>query len=608
MLGSLVSVCSLCLPNREARAQGLFQYDYEITNMGPDINSSANDYAPALSRDGNFFYFTSYRKDGSTGEADVFAAPRSGDAWGRVFNPGEPLNSRDNEGSVAILNEGQAMVFAADNRPDDVGDTDLYIGMSIDGRIERVKNLGESVNSDDWDAQPTITADGSMLYFASDRSGGYGGTDIWSVRAIGKEQDGTPIWGEPENLGPHVNSEQDERSPYITGDGGTLYFASDGHESFGKFDLFVSYFSIGEWTQPINLGPSINSPEDEMFFFAPEREDIPFYFTSSRGGGAGKLDIYQGTPNVFGNGLFHLTVNVTDSADRPVPGIVIITDSESGDTVATVITSIGQLDYEQHLPAGRKYRISASVPNRAPLLAETAAAIPGETRRVRLLCSTFTGTEFDLATYNIPYFIPGYYRLNTSINLERLFPLREGTLRKATYIEQFSFGSRQHRQYKAYSRVIDQVVQTVYERGAEEIFARFVATSSPDETLEIQITGFSDPQPFVGTYYESETARFLDSNGTEHTVKQGQTITNLELSGLRAWFTAQYVDRLFLLGTANGHPEYQQLKEAGRIRMKIVGEGVDAEQNNYETQRRISIRIMRAGGESEFDLNTAFLK
>ncbi len=166
-LVGILSAGMLCILQAEAPAQGLFQYTYQIERLDQDINSSANDYAPTLSRDGNFFYFTSYRKDGTVGEADIFAAPRSGSTWGRVFNPNAPLNSTDNEGTVAILGDGEAMIFAADNRDDGVGDTDLYIGLSIDGRIDRVRNLGESVNSRDWDAQPTITKDGSMLYFAS---------------------------------------------------------------------------------------------------------------------------------------------------------------------------------------------------------------------------------------------------------------------------------------------------------------------------------------------------------------------------------------------------------------------------------------------------------
>ncbi len=441
-----------------------------------------------------------------------------------------------------------------------------------------------------------------------DRDGGYGGTDIWSARAIGEEQDGTPIWGEPENLGPHVNTEKDERSPFITDDGGTLYFASDGHDGFGKFDLFVSYFSIGEWVQPANLGSTINSEEDEMFFFAPDKADRQFYFSSSRKGGLGKLDIYQGSPNVFGAGLCHFTINITDSTDRPIPGVVSILDIETNDTVATIITSLGQLDYEQHLPAERRYKVIANVPGRALQATEVAPARPGETRRIRLLFSPFTTTELDLATYNVPYFVPGYYRLNTSINLERLFALRDGSLKRASYIEQFSFGSRQHRQYKAYARVVDQVLETIYHTGVDEIFKKFAAESEPHETIEIQVIGLSDPQLFVGSYYEKETARFVDSTGFEHTIKQGASISNLELSGLRAWFTAQYLDRLFLLGAENGRPEYKQLKAAGKIRLRAIGNGIADEQNNYTTQRRVTIKIVRTDGEAAFDLNTAFIK
>lgn len=601
-----IALALFCFPAL-VNAQGIFRYKYSINNAGEGINSSSNDYAPVLSRDGNFFYFTSYRNDLTVGEADIYSASRLGETWSRIINPGAPLNSEDNEGSIAFLGEGEGIVFAADGRDESVGTTDLYLGMLSDGRVASIRNLGEGVNSDDWDSQPSLNGDGSVLYFASDRPGGFGGTDIWLVRAISEQQDGTPIWGDPENLGPSINTAGDERSPCITLDGGTLYFASDGHPGFGEYDIFVSYSTLGDWSKPENLGSAINSSHSEMFFFAPG-PDRPFYFTSDRDGGLGNLDIYSGTPNVFGNGLCHITINVTDSSDRPIPGIVIITDIETADTVATIITSIGQLDYEQQLPAGREYQVSAEVKGRDSRTVMIEPARANETRRVRLLFSTFTTEEFDLATYTVPFFVNGYYQPNTSANLEQIFPLREKKLKEATYIDEFSYGSRKHRQYRAFARVVDKVMETIYSKGLDGVFPRFLRDAPNDDILEIRVTGYADPEPFVGTYYDDERARFTDRNGNEHTVSRGAAITNLELSGLRAWHTAQYLDRLFMLGAKNGKPAYQQLKEAGRIRMRVIGAGTPEGEGTTESQRRLGIEIVRTGGAEEFDLNTTTFK
>ncbi|MCB0712208.1 MAG: PD40 domain-containing protein [Ignavibacteriae bacterium] len=588
-------------------AQNFFHYNYEVTRMPTGINSAENDYAPVLGSDGNTLYFTSYRSEGSIGEADLFSVSRSGPDWTRLFNSGTPINSKGNDGTVAMPANGSFVVFASEKRPGKIGDTDLHLAVADGGRFTDIRNLGESVNSKEWDSHPSLTADGSTLYFASDRNGGYGGTDIWVAKKIGQTQDGFPIWGNPENLGPVINTDEDERSPFISGDGSTLFFSSEGHDGFGGYDLFMSIKSVGDWKEVANLGSIINSSADEMFLFAPQ-DNKAFFFSSSRPGGSGKMDIFSGTPNIFGSGLFQVTVNVSDSANRPLPGVVFIVDRESGDTVATVVTDVGQKDYEINLPADRIYSVTGNVQGRKPITVELERGRAHETRRVALTFDNFTFAEFDLAKYNIPFFVTGYYRPNTSESLQELLELRDGKLKDAKYIERFAKGSQRHKEYVEYAKVIDQMLGTIYSTAVNDLFPRFAREAAPDEVLEIRVTGYTDPQPFIGTYYESEPVRFIDNAGIEYNLKKGSRITNLALSGLRAWYAAQQLDEMFEGAVKEGKGEYQTLKDAGRIRLVVVGGGPSNDLGSFETQRRIGITMVKAGGSTEFDMNNTEFK
>lgn len=598
----VVALLVLLLNAAPAAAQGFFRYVFTVTHLNDEVNSPEHDYSPMLNSDGTVLYFTSNRKDETTGKADIYTIPRSGTEWGRSLNADAPLNGPGDDGSPTFSGKGEFMVFAADDRNGGSGKTDLYVGLMERGTIVSVQNLGPEINSRGWDSQPALSGDGQSLYFASDRPGGQGGTDIWVARLTDIRQDGMPVWGKPENLGGEINTAADERSPFIAADGTTLYFASNGLEGFGGFDLYTSIMELGEWSKPLNLGQPINSPADEMFFSASP-VGRAFFFASSRPGGKGKLDIYSGTPNVFGAGLFHATFNVVDSTDRPLPGAITIADPATGDTVATILTTLGQLDYEQQLPAQRRYRVTATVPGRPPRTVDLEPGGANETRRVRLSFNAFTVAEFDLAKYNIPFFVSGYYRPNISSNLESLFGLRQGKLKKATYIEKFSPGSRKHREYRAYARIVDTVFGAIYRQAVDEVFSQFEREAMSDEVLEIRVTGLADPQPFVGTYYDDETATFIDTTGAEHTVKKGDKITNLELSGLRAWYSAQLLDRLFALSAQEGKLSYGRLKEAGKIRLKIIGGSAATADANYETQRRIGIAIVRVNGASELEFN-----
>lgn len=201
--------------------------------------------------------------------------------------------------------------------------------------------------------------------------------------------------------------------------------------------------------------------------------------------------------------------------------------------------------------------------------------------------------EFDLAKYDIPFYVSGYYRPNTQQSLDELFVLREGDLKDATYIEKFPKKSQRYDQYRMWAQSVDNIFHVVYTSSVDEIFPKINAANNPDEVLEISVTGYSDPRAITGKYLEPETIKFQDSDGDIQTVRQGDDLNNLKLSGLRAYHCGELLDKLFLESSSQGKSDYEELKRAGKIRYKYIGAGVAKDDANLEAQRRIKITMVR---------------
>jgi hypothetical protein len=144
-----------------------------------------------------------------------------------------------------------------------------------------------------------------------------------------------------------------------------------------------------------------------------------------------------------------------------------------------------------------------------------------------------------------------------------------------------------------WSRKVAQIFDTVRQVGAGEILPKFLQIAGPDEFLEVIVTGYADPRPFSGPYVENDPVTFYTRDGSQITVHKGDTIGNLELSGLRAWNAGQYLRTLFAETPGVDLPE---LMRTGRLRFRHVGAGVDTAGSAMEAQRRIHIGIERRSG------------
>ena len=236
---------------------------------------------------------------------------------------------------------------------------------------------------------------------------------------------------------------------------------------------------------------------------------------------------------------------------------------------------------------GFKYCISGCEPE------PEAKPIPEKVEPEKTPIGRVPVKEFDLAKYDIPFYVSGYYRPNTQQSLDELFVLREGDLKNANYIEKFDKKSQRYDQYKLWAQSVDNIFHVVYTSCVDEIFPRITLANNPDEVLEISVTGYSDPRAITGKYWEPEIIQFQDSEGKMHVVKQGDDLDNLKLSGLRAYHCAKLLDRLFSEASSQGKSDYDDLKKDGKIRFKYIGAGVAKDDANLEAQRRIKITMVR---------------
>lgn len=260
-----------------------------LIRFGTEINSAHDDFAPLLLPDGYTLLYTTNRPHGKKddGNFDVYQSRRSDEQWQHAERLDLSGSADLNEGALAYDHARSQVYFQQCFLPGGYGDCDIYVTEIEEGKFVGVKNAGQHINSPEWDAHPSITRDGNTLYFSSERFNGRGGADIWISY---RQEDGT--WGSPLNLGQQINTKGDEKSPFISADGKVLFFASNYLDGFGGFDIFRAEKTDKGWTTPINMGKPYNTEDDDLFFATSASEDTAF-FSSNRKGSLGGLDVYE---------------------------------------------------------------------------------------------------------------------------------------------------------------------------------------------------------------------------------------------------------------------------------------------------------------------------
>jgi outer membrane protein OmpA-like peptidoglycan-associated protein len=332
---------------------------FEPQSLGPNINTSASEYLPSFTADGEFLIYTGRVND----QEDFFISQKKNGTW-QPGKPMEDINTPLNEGAQTISADGQLLVFTACNRRDGYGSCDLYYSERRGDRWTRPANIGRPVNSAAWESQPSLSANGRALYFSSNRQGTRGGRDLWiSIR----QHDGS--WGEPENLGSPINTSENDESPFIHPDGRSLYFMSKGHPGMGGFDLFlVRRKEDGTWSEPQNLGYPINTKGNEgalvvsldgrTGYFASDRLKEGKPATENRT----TTDLYQFElyPEARPDPVTYVKAVVLDANSRlPLTAEVEFVDLSINE-IHTAATTDSEGSFLVALPLGKDYALNVS--------------------------------------------------------------------------------------------------------------------------------------------------------------------------------------------------------------------------------------------------------
>ncbi len=309
-------------------------------NAGGKVNSDMPEYVPVLTPK-NELIFTSRRKDDSNEQLSYLDGKYFESMYiSKIENAGMQTPRRytlpdqyskskfkkKHESVISMSPDGSILFTFHDNK--------IYEIKMDERASKKPTKLLKSVNFDYYQNHAFLTKDGKSLYFTSEGKGGKGGLDIYkSIKGADN------LWSTPENLGDEINTEFDEDAPFVTEDGNTLYFASNGLEGFGNFDIYKCKLINGKWSKPENMGQPVNSPGHDIFLVLDGKESSG-YFSSSRSGGYGDMDIYK--------------INYLNNIDQTcTPGVDLLSlsieDKEPGDFTNAVKAKISD-----------KYKVLAS--------------------------------------------------------------------------------------------------------------------------------------------------------------------------------------------------------------------------------------------------------
>ncbi|WP_321539641.1 OmpA family protein [Flavobacterium piscinae] len=334
------------------------QKKFDIKSL--DVNSDKSDFGAVLHQ--NNLYFTSARNGARKNYGwneepylDIYKATYNVDGTITNAEPVADLNSKWHDGPSSLSADGNTIYFSSESFKEKdgyekdksinakLGQVNLYKATMANGKWSNITQL--PFNSNTYSTgNPSLSKDGKTLYFASNRPGSIGGTDIWKVAV---NADGS--YGEPQNLGSKVNTEGEENFPFVTEDNKTLYFASSGRQGFGGLDVFAYDMTKGEST---NLGKPINSEKDDFAFSLNAEKNIGFLSTNR----SGVDNIYLATPVC---GVEVITVVTDAKTGKALANAKVAIVDEKKNVIATETSGAnGEVAY--YVECNKAYTIQAS--------------------------------------------------------------------------------------------------------------------------------------------------------------------------------------------------------------------------------------------------------
>ncbi|HEX8059687.1 MAG TPA: OmpA family protein [Cyclobacteriaceae bacterium] len=338
--------------------------NYAIINIGKEINSEYEDYAPVVNEDETILVFTTRRRDGNMNEnvfsdnkpwEDIFISTKENGKWSQAKNIGTPVTTLNHESTTALSRDGNTLFIYKDDNNGDIYVTSRKSATEPWSAPEPL----QGINSTYAEASASLSTDGSTLYFSSDRPGGLGGVDIYTATKDKRGQ-----WTKIKNLGPSINTQFDEEGPFIDHEGKVLYFSSKGRKGMGGYDIFKSTLTDpkdNKWSEPENLGYPINTPDNDVFFVG-SKDGKRGYYSSVKESGLGYSDIYRiDTPDAAKKETIpvKLSVKVFDGSTKQAMDAKVSLISVKDNTVVNMTsTRAGVYDFSVTSEEARDYKLS----------------------------------------------------------------------------------------------------------------------------------------------------------------------------------------------------------------------------------------------------------
>ena len=354
-----------------------YPVDMAVENLGENINSKYDEHSPVISADESVLLFTSKRKTkGNTNEhvdgqyyENVYESKNLNADWStkkqtkqengdmgdwavglQVFNI-----DNQNLATISLSVDGQILYLYRDKN----NDGNIYQSKLENEKWTDPEPLSSTINSKYKESHASISPDQDILYFTSDRPGGLGGLDIYMSKKLPNGK-----WGLPQNLGPEINTEYDEESPFIHADGVSLFYSSKGKGSMGGYDIFLSTLEDGKWTERINMGYPINTTGDDVFY-VPTPDGQRAYYSSFNKDSYGGSDIYM--ISLKGAKEKALTVysgQILMCDGKPPEGVFItVTDAETEEEVGMYTPNATTGKFLFILKSGKKYKMNVEADN-----------------------------------------------------------------------------------------------------------------------------------------------------------------------------------------------------------------------------------------------------
>jgi outer membrane protein OmpA-like peptidoglycan-associated protein len=341
---------------------------FEPMNMGESINTNFSEYYPSLTADDNTFLFTRrIESKGAIDQEDFYISTKDENGKWQMAKPLTNINSTLNEGAPTLSPDGQTLVFTACEMYGDYGEgrrgegsCDLFYSYKVGDQWTKPKNIGKQINTSNWETQPSLSSDGSTLYFVRgiNTREGIQEQDIYSTHLA---DDGA--WTAPTRLSNLINTPEIEESVMIHPDGKTLYFSSNGHAGMGGLDIFKAVLQDdGSWSKPENLGYPINTNDNENSLLVSSDGKLA-YIASDRDTKNGKLDMYS----------FELPEKVKPNKITYAKGIVFdkqtneklearfeLVDVETNKIIVQSFSNKGNGEFLITLPTGKIYAMNVS--------------------------------------------------------------------------------------------------------------------------------------------------------------------------------------------------------------------------------------------------------